>query len=226
MKRIFSLFTFGLVTLFFISTSSIAEEVKPQPLDPAYEGIHGMVLVSKSSTVFASHMPSYKKPKNIQLLYKLSVKDVNLVQVVRDNPLVTVKPEKFNLQRLMRDEKLVVKADVYIGHYEKDGMLVYEGMELNFDKQLFLREMDELTEPGRLQEYSSVSYNSKNDRLYIHHIQQAPSYDQIIHIDVEASCPTKIATRSSVPQEQEVFMRLLNCGTIAPMYYNAESFTQ
>ncbi|NMP31242.1 hypothetical protein HII17_06690 [Thalassotalea sp. M1531] len=208
-----------------ISFNVFAEEEKqPPPLDPAYEGIHGMALMQKGSTVFASHMPMYAKPHNVQLVYKLEVKDVNLLQVVRDNPLVTVKPEKFNLQRLMRGEELAVKADLYIGHFERDGLVVYEGITLQFDKQLFVRELTEPETSGRVQEYTAVSYNRKNDRLYIHHIQQKPSYDHILHIDLDASCPTKIATSSAVPNQDEIHRRFINCGTMKPLYYETQDF--
>ena len=205
--------------------SVFAEEAKPlPPLDPLYDGSHNMVLVSKSSTIFASHLSKYSKPSNVQLLYKLDVKDVSLMQVVRDNSLVTVKLEKFNLQRLMRGEKVAIKADVYIGHFEQDGMLVYEGITLNFDEQLFLRELTELEESKRVQEYTAVSYNRKSSRIYVHHIQQAPSYDHLIHIELDASCPTKFATSSAVPTEEEIHRRLINCGTMKPMYYEKQSF--
>ncbi|MFD2166244.1 hypothetical protein ACFSJY_08170 [Thalassotalea euphylliae] len=213
----------ALLLSFFVSAE---EEAPPPPLDPAYEGIHGMALMQKGSTVFASHMPMYTKPHNVQLLYKLAVKDVNLLQVVRDNPLVTFKPETFNLQRLMRGEELAVVGDVYIGHFERQGMAVYQGVTLTFDKQLFLREINEPEASSRIQEYSSVSYNSKNDRLYIHHIQQKPSYDHILHIDLDASCPTKIATSSAVPSQDEIHRRFINCGTMRPMYYETQDFAK
>lgn len=214
-----------LTLTFLISSFSFAEEEKqPPPLDPAYEGVHGMALMQKGSTVFASHMPLYHKPHDYQILYKLEVKDVNLLQVIRDNALVTVKPEPFNLEHLIRGNEFQVKADVYIGHFEREGMKVYEGITLVFDKQLFVRQLTDLQESGRVQEYSSVAYNTKNDRLYIHHIQKAPSFDHIIHIDLEASCPTKFATSSAVPKEEELQYRLINCGTMRPMYYETQDF--
>ena len=157
-----------------LSFNVAAEEQAPPPLDPAYEGIHGMVLVSHSSKIYASHLPLYHKPHDYQILYKLDVKDVALVQLVRDMPMVTIKPEKFNLQRLIRGETLSLKADVYEGHFEREGMVVYKDMTLNFDKQLYVRQLKELDEPNRKQVYDIIDI-SKDSKIFVHQIQKAPS---------------------------------------------------
>lgn len=215
-----------ILTLFVVTLAYAEDEKQPPPLDPAYEGIHGMALIQKGSTVFASHMPLYHKPHDYQILYKLENKDVNLLQVIRDNQLVTFQPETFNLERLVRGEKVQIKGDVYIGHFEREGMKVYSDVTLTFDKQLFVRQLQELPVSGRIQEYTAVEYNRKSDRLYVHHIQQQPSYDHIIHVDLEASCPTKFATSSAVPKEEEIQYRLINCGTMKPLYFETEDFAK
>lgn len=193
------------------------------PLDPAYHGEHGMVLMSHASTVFAYHLPLYQKPHDVQLLYKLDVKDVALVQLVRDNELVTIKPKAFNLQRLVRGEKLAVMADVYIGHFEREGMLVYENMTINFGEKLYVRQLDKLEPSSRTQNYDVVSYR-KNNKIFIHRIQQAPSFDHILHIDVESSCGQKFNTSSAVPKRSELQYKFLNCGTLKPFYYETDDF--
>ena len=212
------------ILVLFTSFNAVAEEEKLPPLDPKYEGVHGMVLMSKSSTVFAYHLPMYHEPHNVQLLYKLEVKDFNLIQVVRDNELVTIKPEPFNLQRLIRGEKLTIKADVYIGHFERDGMKVYNSIDIVFGKQLYVRELTDLEESSNQQEYEIVSYNSKDDRLFVHKLQKAPSFDHIIHIDRTAGCLSKFTTSSAVPKRNELQFKFINCGTMKPMYYETEDF--
>jgi len=202
-----------------------AEEEQLPPLDPKYVGIHGMVLVSHSSKIYASHLPLYHKPHDVQLLYKIDTKDVALVQLVRDAGLVTIKPEEFNLQRLMRGEKLTLTADVYIGHFEREGIVAYEKMQLVFDKQLYMRELKDLEASKRLHKYDVVSI-SKNEKLYIHQIQQAPSYDQILFIDQTAGCPLIINTSSGVPSVDETLRRFLNCGTLKPLYYETQDFSK
>lgn len=209
----------------FASTNIFAESAPEElpPLDPAYVGVHGMVLMNKSSTIFAYHLPLYHKPHDVQLLYKLDVKDVALMQLVRDNDMVTIKPKPFNLQRLMRGEKVALEADVYTGHFERDGMLVYKNMALNFAEQLYVRKLDDLKPSSKRQEYDVVSYR-KNYKIYIHRLQQAPSFDHLIHIDVNAGCLTKFNTSSPVPKRTELQYKFLNCGTMKPFYYETEDF--
>ena len=216
-----------IISLFFImfSSYSVAESTPEElpPLDPAYVGVHGMVLMNKASTIFAYHLPLYHKPHDVQLLYKLDVKNVALVHLVRDNDMVTIKPKPFNLQRLMRGEKIALEADIYIGHFERDGMLVYENMTLNFAKQLYMRKLDDISPSSNNQEYDVVSYR-KNNKIYIHRIQQAPSFDHLIHIDVNAGCLPKFNTSSAVPKRTELQYKFLNCGTMKPFYFETEDF--
>ena len=211
--------------LFLLSQVSFAEdEVKKlPPLDPAYMGVHGMALVTQGSSIYASHLPRYKKPHNVQLLYKLDNNDLAVLQTVRDSQLITIKPKPFNLQRLMRGEKMVIQADLYAGHFERGGMLVYENIELSFDKKMYVRTFDDIKPSSTKQEYDFVTLR-KNYRIYIHRIQQAPSFDHLLGVDLEAGCLGRFSTSSAVPKETELQYKFLNCGTMKPLYFETEDF--
>ena len=203
------------------SLNVVAEEQKPElpPLDEAYFDTHPMVLFIHSSKIFAYPFPGYSKPRDVQVLYKLDVKNLALVQLVRDAQLVTVVPEKFNLQRLLRGEKLTVNADVYMGHYADGGDKTYTEMPLNFAKQVYARELKDLEPAGRIQTYDKAEY-MKSENIYIHQIQQPPSFDHILLIDETASCAKRFATSSSTPKEQELLFKFVNCGSMKPLYYS------
>lgn len=214
---------FGLLLL--LSQMSFAEdEVKElPPLDPGYMGIHGMALFTQGSSIYASHMPLYHKPHNVQLLYKLDNNDLAVLQTVRDGQLITVKPKPFNLQRLMRGEKMVISVDLYDGHFERGGMLVYENIPLSFDKQLYVRSFDDIKPSSTKQVYDVISLK-KNYKIYVHRILQAPSFDHIIGVDLEAGCLTKFNTSSPVPKRTELQYKFINCGTMKPLYFETEDF--
>lgn len=219
MKKLF------IAALLLLSQISFAkDEVKElPPLDPAYMGIHGMALFTHGSSIYASHMPLYFKPHDVQLLYKLDNNDLAVLQTVRDGDLITIKPEKFNLQRLMRGEKMVINVDLYSGHFERDGMLVYEGIPMSFDKQMYVRTFDDIKPSSTQQTYDVVPLR-ENYNLYIHRILQAPSYDHIIGIDLEAGCLERFNTSSPVPKRTELQYKFLNCGTMKPLYFETEDF--
>jgi hypothetical protein len=212
-----------LVVFIFTPFLNAEEEVELPPLDPAYVGVHGMALFSKSSSIYASHLPLYMKPHDVQLIYKIENKDLALLQTVRDGDLVTIKPKPFNLQRLMRGEKMVINVDVYSGHFERDGMLVYENIPITFAKLLYVRKMDDLKESSRMQEYDVINLR-KNYKIYVHRIQQAPSFDHILYVDVEAGCLGRFNTSSAVPKENELLYKFVNCGTMTPLYYETKDF--
>jgi len=213
-----------LFTLVLISLPALSKEEEPlRALDPAYNGIHKMVLVSKSSTIYAANLASYHKPHDVQLLYKLDSIDLALLQTVRDGQLTTIKTKAFNLDQLMRGDSMTVYADVYSGHFERGGMLVYENIPLKFGKQLYARKFDDIKPSSRKQEYDVVSLK-KNYKIYVHRIQQVPSYAQLMHIDVEAGCLAKFTTSSPVPKESEVQFKFMNCGSMKPLYYETKDF--
>lgn len=207
----------------FVCLFTYAEEKELPALDPKYEGVHGMVLLTHRSTVYAYHLPLYHVPHNIQVLYKLEVKDVALLQMIRDAELVTIKPEVFNIQRLERGEEMVINADIFMGHFERDGMLVHQSRPLTFAKKLYARYINELDLSSNKQVYDVVDLKN-NYKIYIHRIQQAPSYDHVIHIDAEASCLSSFNTSSAVPKRSELQFKFINCGTMKPLYYETQDF--
>jgi len=211
--------------LFLLSQVSFAaDEVKElPPLDPSYMGVHGMVLFTQGSSIYASKLSDYKKPHNVQLLYKLENKNLAVLQTVRDAQLITIKPKSFNLQRLMRGEKIVIEADLYSGHFERDAMLVYENISLFFNKQMYVRTFDDIKASSTKQEYDFVSLRG-GYRIYIHRIQQKPSFDHILGVDIEAGCLGRFNTSSPVPKETELQYKFINCGTIKPLYFETEDF--
>jgi hypothetical protein len=213
--------------LILLSQISFAEEEAKElpPLDPAYMGVHGMALFTQGSSIYASHMPLYHKPHDVQLLYKLDNNNLALLQTIRDGDLITIKPQPFNLQRLMRGEKMVLNVDLYSGHFERDGMLVYENIPMTFDKKLYVRSLDDIQPSSNKQAYDVVSLR-QNYKLYIHRISQAPSYDHIIGIDIEAGCLNRFNTSSPVPKRSELQYKFLNCGTMKPLYFETKDFVK
>lgn len=217
-----SLFT--LILIIFSSASFAFEEAeKLPPLDPSFMGEHQMVLFNKASTIYASVMTTYDRPSNVQLIYKIDNKSLSLLQTVRDGQLTTIKTKPFNLQRLMRGEKVIVTADLYVGHFARDGMIAYEGIPLTFAKKIYLRELDDIKESSNQLEYDVVDLK-KNYKFYIHKLQKQPSFAQLLHIDVEAGCLTRVRASSPVPKENEILYKFLNCGTITPLYFETDDY--
>ena len=214
-----------LLTILLFSNITLAAEDDAElpPLDPAYMGLHGMVLMNSGSSLFASHLPTYTKPHNAQIIYAIDVDIRAMIHLIRDADMVTIKPKPFNLQRLMRGESFSVKADVYMGHFERGGLLAYENIDIEFEELLYLRMLDELQHSHVRQIYDSVMLK-KNQRILVHQIQEAPSYDHIMLLYQDINCMTQFGTSSAVPSQGELNSKLSFCGSLKPLYYETQDF--
>lgn len=211
--------------LYFIVFTAVAEEQPPPPpLDPDYMGSHTMMLITGGVGLFAASIPTYSKPSNIQLVYKLSSNNQALFLLVKDADLVTIKTKPFNIQRLIRGEEVTVKADIYMGHIDKGGFLTYPDFELIFDKKMYLRELtkDNLVNSNIVQKYDSIKL-SGDDKIMIHQIQTPPSYNHIVFMFQDVNCITEFETSSAVPRESEILTRLSVCGSMKPLYYGTDN---
>lgn len=214
-----------LAVLCFSFSHLVLAEEKPVdlPLDPGYEGVHGMLLFNQDSLLYAAHLPLYKKPHNAQIIYKIKTENAALLALVRDADQVTIEPEKFNLQRLMRGESFTVKADVYLGHFERGGSKLYEDVKIAFNELQYFRMLEDLAEPGVDKVYDLVDLD-KGARLLIHQIQRAPSFDHIALLTDPNSCITTIRTGNLVPDENFLIGRLRFCGSMKRIYYETKDF--
>lgn len=206
-----------------LAISADEKQKKPEPLDPKYEGIHGMVLFNNGYKIYASHLPTYFLPHNAQVVYRLEIESNALIHLVRDADLVTIKPERFNLQRLIRGEKVTVDADVYMGHFERGGSLTFAKTKIVFGKQLYVRQFDDLLSSSNHQNYDIIDLVG-DERILIHRIQKAPSYDHLVLLYEKVSCLTDFKASSAVPAEGELINRLSFCGAMKPIYYETQDF--
>lgn len=215
---------FLFVSLLFSWTFAFAsEEEQLPPLDPAYMGAHDMIIVSKGTTLFAYPFPDYEKPHNQQLIYKISTKTASIRFLVRDADIVTARAKPFNLQRLIRGESFDITMDIYMGHFDRGGMKVHEEAIISFDKQLYLRPLDDIKPSSIRQVYDAVKVGS-NEFILVHQLQEKPTYDNLILFDDMVSCVTEFTTSSPVPTMLQIFSRLTLCGPMKPLYYETEGF--
>lgn len=216
-------FVILLALLTFATVAQEDEKAPSPPLDPDYEGTHGMVMVNNNATLYVSHLPLYNKPHDAQIIYKVSVAEPHVRYLVRDADLVTIKPEPFNLQRMMRGEVFSITADVYTGHFERGGMKTYESVTVNLNEQLYFRALKDLPPSNNTQEYDSIPLGS-NKRMLVHKIQSRPSYDHLVLFHENVNCVTTLHTSSAVPRQGEILNRLTFCGSMKPLYYETRDF--
>ena len=199
------------------------DEKEPVPLDPAFMGGQKMALAVGGQNLFAINIVTYQRPANVQLIYELSTKDPILFYLVRDADLVTMKTKSFNLERLIRGEEVSVVADVYLGHFDQGGMLTYEGKEVTFTKKVYARDLatETLSPSSTKREYASVELPG-NERMLIHKVQQAPSFQHLVFFHESKGCVTNFVSATSLPSPNELHNKLTLCGSMKPLYYTTD----
>lgn len=225
MRKLLILLMAGLFSSVIIAQDEESTEEVPieyGPLDAKYMGTHGMVLMNSGGKLFASNLTSYDSPHDVQLVYRVKASTSAVNIMVKDADLVTIKPEPFNIQRLIRGETISVIADVYLGHYDRGAMMTHEQIEFSFETQLYVRELTELAPSSRTKVYDSIDIGN-DERILIHQITESPSYDQLILLYTNQTCLTQFNTSSAIPQQGETFMALSMCGPMKPLYYDAEA---
>ncbi|MEP1445312.1 MAG: hypothetical protein ABJK37_04240 [Paraglaciecola sp.] len=170
-------------------------------LEHGYVGIHGMVLFNKGTTLYASHLPLYRKPHNAQIIYQIETQYSPLVNLVKSAEMVTIKPELFNLQRLIRGEAMSINVDVYNGHFERGGSLNFENIEITLGKQVYLRMLKDFPLASLKKQYDIVALDNGSS-LVIHQIQIAPSFDHILMMSGRGSCEHTIDIKTFESDER------------------------
>lgn len=215
-----------LVLLFVLPTSVLTKEHKPthlEPLDHGYVGIHGMVLFNHGRNLYASHMPLYRKPHNAQIIYQIETQHDSLLKLVKNTDMVTVKPELFNLQRLINGEAMSVNVDVYNGHFEREGSLQFKDIEIILSKQVYLRILEDISPASVEKKYDDVTLDN-GGRLLVYQIQSAPSFDHILMLADTSSCPKTINTKTLVPEDKDLNALLDVCGSLKSVYFETQDF--
>lgn len=179
----------------------------------SYMGSHGMALISlPNGDTLAYHMALYAKPHDFQLLYKLALSDEQKTHINR-HALQTLLPDNFDLQRLIRGEKLELSADLYAGHFERGGEKVARFNKVVFEKLLYKNQLPARNATAAthdtlhfdliaLDNQSNPSDNpNDNLTLAIHKINLRPSFDAIVAIPTPARQQAQFTCNNNVAKQ-------------------------
>lgn len=175
----------ALVFCLFISATAMAQPHQhPQEnnhhhgVHTSAIGIHGMALFAVDGQFFASHMPLANSIHSHQIIFSIEVNPTALEQMQkleREQTLLSIVPERFDLVALMQGKLTEFKADVYRGHFERQGKKQLTEVVIKVDK-ILLSESLSHKENGF---FYHIPLNSRY-ALAVHRISQLPSYDQIL----------------------------------------------
>ncbi|MEZ9200473.1 hypothetical protein [Shewanella sp. 10N.286.54.B9] len=180
----------------------------------SHYGTHGMILFGGKDALFASHLPMYHPPHNVQMIIQFHFKDLETDNIVKQqleqlaltpSQLWTIVPEPFDLMRLQSAKSkqssplTEFRVDVVKGHFERGGSSQFNGQSIVIEKVLFFKILDMekgLTKAENTQ-YISVSANQNSaNQFLIKQLGKRPEADHLVRV-VNHALPVMVTVKQA-----------------------------
>lgn len=186
-------------------------------------GSHGMVLFQdQEQQLYVSHLPLYYRPHDHQIVYKVSITGDTNVNKLLEQGMVTVLPDVFDLSVLLQGKPLSINTKFYQGHFERGGKQV-EQHKLIFTEPVYLRAVKKNGIKPKSQ--FDIVQVSEQQSLYIHQIEQSPSFDLLGLIDNDkVKTNTVLCDKAKELSQQALMAFSKRCGLPKPIYIEYKDF--
>jgi hypothetical protein len=157
-------------------------------------GFHGMVLFGSQST-YAYHLPMFHAPHNYQALFSVALEPKSpggsaYKKLVKDHPagIYTIAPKDlFDLEEMIDGKIEKFKADVYQGHFEKEGAVKLGEATVYVHNKIFSKDISNpgVSGPRWIEQKYLVfgtQYKSFSELYAMHVVTSSPSYDAIFKV--------------------------------------------
>ncbi|MFS1425493.1 hypothetical protein [Shewanella sp. 10N.286.48.B5] len=205
-------YTLIIFTLFFNIFTSVQAVEKPSN----HYGVHGMTLFGGKDGLFASHLPMYHQPHNVQMIMQFHFANEKVENSVRQQlqqqssspqQLWTIVPKPFDLMTLhpkMSDELPRLHIEVVEGHFERGGNSQFTAQKIIIDKVLLFStlnmEKEQPKSASAQYQKIAVSPNSPNQFL-IKRLGNRPEADHLLRV---LNYDLSKMSQLSVPIESEL----------------------
>ena len=182
-------------------------------------GEHGMVLFGGRDGLFASHMPMFHRPHDVQAILRLRATDPARERELRawlaQSPsLWTIVPAAFNLDDLAPGAARPLAhldADVVRGHFERGGTTRARAVGFEVERVLVWRRLDPRAAPPALATYAIVGAAPEaGERFAVLEIGPRPAVDHIVALSASAALPFAVRVpRVAAEAAPAVFLEAL-----------------
>jgi len=162
--------------------------------DASY-GSHGMALFGDKDGLYASHLPLFRAPHDVQAVLQVRLADPRQDRELRarmqgGTALWTIDPEHFELSRLGPDSAAPLRgfgADVYSGHFERGGQRQYARAQFVVEKVVYFQRLDPSMRTRAEAEYLPAG------KYLFKRLDSRPDYDHIVKLAAPAPGPLRVA---------------------------------
>ena len=167
--------------------------VLPAMAHDASYGSHGMALFGDKDGLYASHLPLFRAPHDVQAVLQLRLADPRQDRALRARmqgtaALWTIEPEHFELSRLDPGSAAPLRgfgADIYSGHFERGGQRQYVRVQFVVEKIVYFQRLDPAMRQRAEAEYLPVG------KYLFKRLDSRPDYDHIVKLAAPASGPLR-----------------------------------
>lgn len=166
-------------------------------------GMHGMVLFSDGSALYASHLPMFHPPHDVQLILRIKLQNKQvesaLVKVLSSQKdYWTLAPERFDLNFISENSKSGItrfKADLYRGHFERGGEKMFSQQMIVITKIVLKRVLTKA--PVTNAQFIKISPSDAPYQFYVRIINGQPGIDQIFWLENSKHLPEQLSINTS-----------------------------
>jgi hypothetical protein len=153
--------------------------------EPIRMGLHGMVLFGGAEGLYASHLPMFHVPHDVQLLLHIRLQDGRLEQRMRRTlaqrpELWTIEPEHFDLTRLHASSSAPLGgfgARLFQGHFERGGQERHAAVRVEVEQVLLFNRLVPLMRQAAQQRF--FWFGKGREQFLVKWLDQRPDIDLI-----------------------------------------------
>ncbi len=155
--------TLLLLSLLFFTQATLAVKHQGHRM-----GVHGMAVFQIGEHFYAHHMGLFHTRHAYQLIYRIKAEQpFVLTDALSQSQLVSLVPDPFDLNRLVKRESFTLEGQVYEGHFERGG-IQKERIKLHFVEPVFIRPIDIDSKASALSEWQLLPVTlDKKHTIYI-----------------------------------------------------------
>lgn len=156
---------------------------------PSAHGVHGMLLFGGHDALFASHLPMFHAPHDMQVVVRITLDDAalerTLGETLRREPAVwTLLPEPFDLRRLAPGADTPLRgfrAQIVEGHFERGGVFRHRDVAVRVMAVPVFRDLDPALRTAPVLEYLRIAaHPGAREQFLLLRIDARPGADHVL----------------------------------------------
>ncbi|MBF5045683.1 hypothetical protein FGE12_24970 [Aggregicoccus sp. 17bor-14] len=172
---------------------------------PVRMGSHGMVLFGQGSALYASHIPMFHPPHDVQLLLQVELTGKGLPADFARG-LYTLDPERFDLSQLMAGKVRTFHAALYRGSFDGGGTVLQKDVTVRVRRVLHAAPLK--ADAPALPQLRYLVVGEGREGYLVHALGRAPDFDQVLRATFEKPLPAGVHVLELPRRENAVDTRL------------------